>query len=414
MRVGLQGWGSEGDLRPLIALAGRLRSLGHRARLVLAPIDGKDYHSLCERLGVALKVVPERMAITLQQLVRDAKSTDPTKLMTAVLDLTFFPYIEEMYAASLDLCATSDVVVGGPSCWQLKAAGLRSGVPFVAVDYVPGVVPSREIPPAIFPRWRWLARPAWALLNVMFDRALREAPRKFFAQKGLPPIRHTIPDVVFSAHLNLHAASPSVWPPAPDWSDIHCVCGEFYVPLEAEVWAPSTELRAFLDAGPPPVLMTLGSWEHMAPERVRALLVESARQSRVRTIVQTKTSSKESADGNLYFLAWAPHRRLAPSCSAVVHHGGAGTTHMALRAGRPSVVLPFILEQRMWAKRVELAAAGKSLSFWSATPHRVASLIREVSASSPLRRRAEEMATSMSDEDGTGVAARRLERLMRV
>jgi hypothetical protein len=206
MRVGLQGWGSEGDLRPLIALAARLRRSGHEANLVLTPVDGKDYRPLCESLDVALKVVPERMAVTLQQLVRDAKSKNPTKLSNAVLDLTFYPYIEAMYAASLDLCASSDVVVGGSSCWQLKAASLNAKVPFVALDFVPGIVPSREVPPAIFPSWPWLARPAWALLGVMFDMAFREAPRVFFAEKGLPPIRHTIPDVIFSDHLNLHAS----------------------------------------------------------------------------------------------------------------------------------------------------------------------------------------------------------------
>jgi hypothetical protein len=168
VRVGLQGWGSEGDLRPLIALAARLRQSGHEARVVLTPIDGKDYGPLCESLNVALRVVPEQMGVTLQRLVRDAKSKSPTKLSQAVLDLTFYPYVEAMYAASLDLCASSDVVVGGSSCWQLKAASLHATVPFVALDYLPGIVPSRVVPPAIFPAWRWLARPAWGLMNVMF------------------------------------------------------------------------------------------------------------------------------------------------------------------------------------------------------------------------------------------------------
>ena len=212
MRVGLQGWGSEGDLRPLVALAARLRKSGHEARVVVTPIDGTDYAPLCESLGVGLRAVPERMPVTLQQLVRDAASADPTKLMSAILDRTFYPHLEAMYAASLDLCASSDVVVGGTSCWQLKAASLHAKVPYVALDFVPGIVPSREIPPAIFPAWRWLARPAWALLGVMFDMAFREAPRRFFAAKGLPRIRHVIPDVIFSGHLNLHAASPAFWP----------------------------------------------------------------------------------------------------------------------------------------------------------------------------------------------------------
>ncbi len=413
MRVGLQGWGSEGDLRPLIALAARLRRRGHEARLVLTPIDGKDYGPLCESLDLGLKVVPERMAVTLQELVRDAKSANPTKLSRAVLDLTFDPHVEAMYAAALHLCARSDVVVGGSPSWPVKAASLQAKVPFAVLDFTPGIVPSRVLPPAIFPAWRWLARPAWALINLMVDNAFRATPRQFFADKGLPAIRHTIPDVIFSDRLNLHAASPSFWPAAPDWSDIHCICGEFFMPLEAEAWTPSPALDAFLREGSKPVLWTMGSWEHMAPDRVRTLLVESARESKVRSIIQTKTGDGERRDGDLYFLPWAPHRHLAPLCSAVVHHGGAGTTHMALRAGKPALILPFIIEQRMWAARVKEVGAGDWLSFWKATPQTVGSLLRRVAGSARFQEGASDMARAMSEEDGTGIATARLERLVK-
>jgi sterol 3beta-glucosyltransferase len=58
MRVGVQGWGSEGDLRPLLALAARLRAEGHSAQLVLTAIDGNDYAPSCRALGVPLQCVP--------------------------------------------------------------------------------------------------------------------------------------------------------------------------------------------------------------------------------------------------------------------------------------------------------------------------------------------------------------------
>jgi UDP:flavonoid glycosyltransferase YjiC (YdhE family) len=411
MRVGIQGWGSEGDLRPLVALAGRLRASGHEVRLLFTPVDAKDYQALCRSFGVELKLVPDQMEITLQRLVSDAKKKDPTKLMSAVLDLTYHPHVEAMYAAALDLAASSDVLVSGPTCWTLKAASAKTGVPYAAVDYVPALVPSHEVPPVIFPSWKWLAGPTWWLLHRMMDMAFCEAPRKFFAEKGLPPIRHAIPDVVFSEHLNLHAASPAFWPPAPDWSDIHCVCGEFLVPGDAESWSPSPSLHEFLDAGPPPALLSLGSWEHMAPERTRALLIESAREAKMRAIVQTKTDAGEGRDGDLYFLPWAPHAHLVPSCSVVLHHGGAGTTHMALRAGRPALVLPFILEQRMWARKVQRAGAGLWRSFWKATPRNVGALLRKVASSEALRAGATKLARAMAAEDGTGAATRRLERL---
>ena len=411
MRVGIQGWGSEGDLRPLIALAARLRARGHEASMVFTPVDGKDYRPACEALGASLATVPETNGVTIQSLVADAKSSDPTKVINKVLALTFDPHVEAMYEAGKSLCARADVVVAASTCWTLKAASLEARTPHAVVDYTPALVPSRLRPPDIFPEWRWLARPGWALLGLLIDMAFRSAPRKFFASKNLPPIRHAIPDVVFSERLNLHAASPTLWPPAPDWPDVHCVCGELLMPDDAEPWQPTAALQAFLDEGPAPVLLSLGSWEHILPERSQRLLIESARASGLRAIVQTKRADTESRDGDTFILPWAPHRKLVPMCSAVVHHGGAGTTHMALRAGKPALVLPFILEQRMWAKRVERAGAGRWLSFWKATPERVGALLRSVVSDDALRARAQGIAESMSREDGCGLAVDRLESL---
>jgi sterol 3beta-glucosyltransferase len=411
MRVGLQGWGSEGDVRPLIALAARLRSEGHAPRLVLSPVDGTDYAPICRAPGIPLKLVPERMGVTVETLARDAKSASPMKVLQAVLDMTFYPYVEAMYDAASELCTTCDVVVGGTSMWPVKAAALVAGVPFVAIHYYPGFVPSRSVPPPGFPPWGWLNRPAWGLVTILLDLAFRSAAAEFFEQKGLPRVRHAIPDALFSDRLNLLAVSPAFWPPASDWGDLHRVCGNFVMAEANEAWVPSAELEGFLLDGPPPVLMSLGSMEHMAPERARDLLVAAARVARVRTIVQTKRDGgAEGRDGDLYFLPWAPHAPLAVRCSAVVHHGGAGTTHAALRAGRPSVVVPFIVEQRLWARQLRaVGAAAKPISFWKATPDRVAEAIHEVLASESLREAALRLAAAMAREDGTGAATRLIE-----
>ena len=408
MRVGLQGWGSEGDLRPLLALAARLRSEGHASELVLTPVDGGDYATSCRALAVPLQCVPESAPMTLQELVRDAKSSDPTKLMNAVLDLTFYPHLEAMYEAALALCARSDVVVGGSSSWVVKAAALKSGVPFVSLHYYPGIVPSRLVPPAVFPNWRWLARPGWALLGLLMDLAFRGPARRFFALKGLPPVKRAIPDVLFSDRLNLLAASPSFWPPAPDWSRAFCVSGELRTP-GPPCWQPSQDLAAFLEAGEAPVLMSLGSMEHMAPARARTLLIESARRAGVRAIIQSKATPEEGREGDLYFLRWAPHELLAPRCSAFVHHGGAGTSHAALRAGLPSLVLPFIFEQGLWAKRLrQVGAAGPAISFWRARSARVAGALRTMLETPSQRLQAQRLSRAMQDEDGAATAIQRL------
>jgi UDP:flavonoid glycosyltransferase YjiC (YdhE family) len=109
LRIGIQGWGSEGDVRPLIALAARLRREGHAPSVVLTPIDARDYRAECRVLDVPLRVVPEEIGFSLEALVEGARSSDPSKLSRAVLNLGFTPHLEAMYAAAIDLCGQSDV-----------------------------------------------------------------------------------------------------------------------------------------------------------------------------------------------------------------------------------------------------------------------------------------------------------------
>ena len=169
MRVGLQGWGSEGDLRPLIALAARLRREKHEPDVVLTPIDARDYREECRRLDVPLRVAPEKLRFSLETLAQSARSSDPSKLSRAVLDLGFTPHVEAMYGAALRLCERSDVVVGGSSSWYVKAAALKVGVPFVGVDYYPGVVPSKRVPPHGLSSWGPFDGLRWVLLRLALD-----------------------------------------------------------------------------------------------------------------------------------------------------------------------------------------------------------------------------------------------------
>jgi UDP:flavonoid glycosyltransferase YjiC (YdhE family) len=218
---------------------------------------------------------------------------------------------------------------------------------------------------------------------------------------------------LFSERLNLLAASNSFFPAAPDWPTSFCVTGELRLRRGAAPWQPSSTLSAFLARGERPILMSLGSMEHMAPARARELLIASARRASVRAIIQSKTASEEGQDGDLYFMSWAPHDALAPHCSAFVHHGGAGTSHAALRAALPSVVLPFIFEQGLWAKRLrQVDAAPKACSFWRAHPERVAGLIHEALETPKLRAGASTLARAMQSEDGAGTSVQRVAALL--
>lgn len=405
MRVGVLAWGSEGDLRPLVALAGRLKKLGHDPDLRFVVVDDTDHAILCLRYGVTMRVIPEHIEIRIDEIVRDMKDKSPGKILEAFIARAFRPYVDAMYEAGLELCENSDVVLGTSSSWPLKAAAIKTGVPYVVVDYMP-VVRSRVVPPTGLANWGPLNGLRWIVLDKMLDMAFLRDPAALFEKYGLPKPKHAS-DVVSSGVLDLHAASPTLCPRAPDWPASHVVCGDIVVDETDEPWTPSPALAEFLD-GAPPVLMSLGSMEHMAPDRARDLLVASARAAKVRAIIQTKRETEEARDGDLFFASRIPHRHILPRCAAMVHHGGAGTTHAAARAGLPSVVLPFIMEQRLWGSRIaQLGAGAPPRSFWKAKPDAVAKDIHRALA---LKGAAARLGASMArEEPGVEIATRVLE-----
>ncbi len=370
MRIGIQGWGSEGDLRPLVALAIGLRRAGHTVRLDLTPVDGTDYADLCRTAEIPLRVIPGRLDFALHTVATDGNALDPLKVSRDLVERAFFPFLEQLYQAALELCATSDVVLWHYSCWHTKAAALKTGTPEGAVHFFPGLVPSRVLPPAGLPSFGPLNPALWWLARAMLDLQFRKRPAQFFAARGLPPVRHVL-----------------------------------VIPKEDEPWQPSRMLSGFLERGDPPVLLSLGSMEHLAPQRARDLLIAAARAAGVRAIIQSKRSSADGEDGDLFFLPRAPHAALLRHCSAMVHHGGAGTVHTSVGAGVPSLAVPFILEQKVWGDLLhKMGAGGAPVPFWKAKPEQLARRIRELVTSAPLAARAHALAGAVAAEDGVSTA----------
>lgn len=181
----------------------------------------------------------------------------------------------------------------------------------------------------------------------------------------------------------------------------------------AEPWDDPVA-EAFLRAGPPPVFLSLGSLEQIAPERARALLAGAARESGLRCMLQFKSDRRGSStvDGQALTIGRAPHARVFERCAAIVHHGGAGTVHTAAAAGVPSLVVAFVDEQRDWGRRLAAAGAGHDpLSFWKVTPRALASAMRRLVEHEALGVTARALAQRLRLEDGVSRACQVLEEL---
>jgi UDP:flavonoid glycosyltransferase YjiC (YdhE family) len=249
------------------------------------------------------------------------------------------------------------------------------------------------------------------------------------AALGLPPGAHPVFEGQFAPDLVLALFSPLLAAPQPDWpartlvtgaladDAVHAVAfgaGDGAAGDDAALPAP---LARFLDAGAPPIVVTLGTSAVLAGDAPRiyreALAAAGALGARV--VLLTGRDARNVPPGRLP--AWAcavphaSHAALLPRAAAVVHQGGMGTLTQALRAGRPMLVVPFAHDQPDNADRAARLGVARVLSPRRFRAARVARTLDALLGDAAARTRATGVAARVRAEDGAGVAALALERL---
>jgi UDP:flavonoid glycosyltransferase YjiC (YdhE family) len=232
---------------------------------------------------------------------------------------------------------------------------------------------------------------------------------------GLPPWRsyqHMYGAARATGTPWLFGYSPSVLPKPPDWEDYHHVTGYWFLDPPA-AWQPPPELLRFLDAGPPPVYVGFGSIVGMDPQHVTGLVQQALAQTGQRGVLLTGWGglTRETAPDNLCFVDEVPHAWLFPRMAAVIHHGGAGTTGAALRAGVPSLLTPLVGDQHTWAAHVDRLGVGPRVGgLRQLTAEKLAGAIHSAITDAGLRARAAALGEKIRAEDGVGAAVAIIER----
>lgn len=419
MRIGLQTWGSHGDIRPFVALADGLHAAGHAVTLVLSCVDSDRYRSLRTRFDLQVVATPVIAdAAQLARMGRDiVEERHAIRQTQRVIEQFLLPAEAEMVRASEQLCASHDLVIGHYFLHTLAIAAERHGRPCMAVALADGAMPSAAQPPAgMPPLGAWGNRLAWRLARAVLNRAFKPYPDRLRASLGMAPARDMMDTVWASEFLTLVAISPALCQPQADWPAQYQLCGALDTPDSvAEGELPDT-VRAFLDAGAAPVFMGLGSMMAGGDEaQTLALLVAAAQAAGVRALIQAPSWQRlgQASNEQIHFVSAAPHAALFPHCSAVLHHGGAGTCHAALRAGRPAVLMPHTAEQSAWAQRLQrIGVAGPAVARRGATVARLAAAIGHCLGSPRLRQTAQAIGLRMAREDGVATAVRLIEERM--
>ena len=420
MRIGIQTWGSEGDIRPFVALGAALARRGHDVEMLYTEISDRRYEDVAAALGftaraVASPIIKDQQTffeIGMKVLNTRNQLTQGMIINRAMLE----PVLDATYEAGLDLCRRSDVLIRHFILHSARAAADKVGIPQITVTFAHMLTPSRYVHPHGLPNLgKWANTVEWEIAAFALNRTMLRDLNAFRRRVGLPPCGDLMRDAWPSHLLNLMASSPAMLDRPPDWPAWHQLCGFLELPPH-EHERVSPEVEAFLAAGSAPVFMGFGSLMPIAGgphlEDTLAIFEEAARRAGCRAIIQADTH-RASTD-RVLFVTRTPHRLVYPRCAAVVHHAGAGTTHTTLRAGVPSIPVPHVSDQFAWADELRrLGVAPKMIRRTKLTAKALAGRISEVMNNPRMKAAAMAISGRMQHDNGPETAAGMVEQVLK-
>ncbi|MRW92811.1 hypothetical protein GJ699_22690 [Duganella sp. FT80W] len=419
MKIGLQTWGSHGDIRPMLALAEGLQLAGHEVTLVITCVDSDVYAAVQSAAGVTIRTVASPVIQRDEAAeigISIVSARDPLRQMALILRRCFQPAEEAMIAAAQQLAAESDLLIGHYFMYPLQVAAERAGKPYVSVLLSHAAVPSAYSHPLRWPRM--FNGFLWWLTRTLLHRELAPYVNGLRRRLGMRPVRDVVSEVWLSPYLTLVAVSPQICERQPDWPDAVQLSGFLDMPNMSLEGQLSAALAAFLDAGEAPVYMTLGSWmpQDLPNQRdTLRMLSDAARQAGCRAVIQSPAweACGFQPDDRIMYVSASPHHLIFPRCAAVLHHGGAGTTQSVTLAGVPHIVIAHISEQEHWANELRrIGVAGKLTRRRSVTASQLAERIALVRSKPEWRIKAAQVARAMVQENGVDAAVRLINRSM--
>ncbi|MDL9935710.1 glycosyltransferase [Gordonia sp. ABSL1-1] len=365
MRIAFALHGSRGDVQPALAVAAALDARGHRVSIAVAA----DLVEMIERTGLPTRTLcPSTAELLATPLVAERlKSANPRTRMQALREVgSYGSAMSEQVMG--ELADESDVLVTGLLAQERAATIAESrGIGFIPLHYCPVRANA-----AVSPTYRRLPRPAraalWSVVDHGYWLSTRGDDRALRVRLGLPVADQPLGRRLRSAgRPEVQAYDPALFDGlATEWGDQRPFSG-FLVPDDMTRRALNGDDTATIDAiawadtGPPPVYVGFGSMP--VPAARIGSIVGHLRARGLRVIAHTTHHITEGDGGTddavLAVGTGLDHERLLPHCHGAVHHGGAGTTAAAARAGIPSVIGWFSADQPMWAGALARAGAGR-------------------------------------------------------
>lgn len=423
MRITILAFGSRGDVQPYVALGLGLQRAGHKVRLVALSrfkafvesrgLDffsaGVDTHNLLE--------TDEEARATITTIIEGGTVRQQWQAYRK-----FQPTMERIQEDFWQASQGTQAIIFSTIGMNAYHVAEKLEVPCVWALTTPTLGRTRAQPNPLLPSLP-LGSGYNLLTHVFVEQLLQQLFGRCFnswrqARLNLPSIslrRWPYTQLHGRPVPMLYCYSPAVAPRPSDWSEHAHVTGYWFLDHPPD-WQPPADLVDFLGSGPPPIYIGFGSLVSRGSRKASRIVLAALKQSGQRGVIATGWGGLSQSDlpDEVFAVESVPHDWLFPRMAAVVHHGGAGTTGAGLRAGVPSIIIPFSKDQPFWARRVKALGAGPDpIPRKRLTADRLSHAMRVAVMDESIRRRAAALGQTIRAEDGVGNAIRAFNKTIR-
>lgn len=346
MKIIIPTIGSRGDIQPYIPLALGLQQAEHTVTFATHP----TWRGLIESYGIPF--APMGPDIDIGEETAKIRRRSPNWMLGFMRVMKFaFSMVEKSHADLLKLCDGVDlVVISHTSAGSMEADELK--LANVSVTLQPQGIPAKD------PKAPFLSQAIMGVIGSGMGLMMTRPFNQMRKRAGLPKMGAS---GITSPALNLIPLSPHFYAPSPFWEARHVMTGFWFAP-PAEKWEPAAELVNFLKAGAPPVVVSLGAMALSGEDALEAasITLEAVKAAGVRAIIQgwDEPMKQLRVPESVFHAGSLPHSWLLPQASAIVHHGGLGTTSAGVQAGIPAFIIPHIIDQFIWGQAIEKLGVG--------------------------------------------------------
>ncbi|KAJ5424558.1 Glycosyl transferase family 28 [Penicillium cf. griseofulvum] len=416
LNIVIQIVGSRGDVQPFIALGNALQKHGHRVRIATHGVfadfvheSGLEFYPIGGDPSELMAFMVKNPGLIPQmKTLRDGEVQRKQAMVATMLDGCWRSCIEDDPITKEPFVA--DAIIANPPSFAHVHCAQALSIPVHLMFTMPWSSTKAFPHPlanlnssSMDPRTaNWVS---YGVVEWLTWQGLGDVINRWRNSIDLEPIPATEgPGLAETLKIPYtYCWSPALVPKPRDWPGHIDVCGFFF--RDPPSYSPPSELREFLQNGSPPVYIGFGSIVVDDPQKLIDTIVLAVVRAGVRAIISKGWSGLVgSPNSNIYYIDDCPHEWLFQHVSAVIHHGGAGTTACGLKNGRPTAVVPFFGDQPFWGHMIARAGAGpKPIPFASLDFEKLTAAIR-FCLTPEAREAARKVAFKMQTESGVTAA----------